>query len=85
MADNILYAEFNRIMGTCYECGFQGIIPLTKTEDGNFEFTCPCCGNKDDTKMLVEGRICGYLGQISSGNTNKGRLDDIFHRVIHLG
>lgn len=84
MHEHIVYAEFNRKIGVCYECGYEGDIELIKTVDGEFVFKCPCCGNDDDSKMNVVGRLCGYLGQISSGNTNKGRLDDIYHREIHL-
>lgn len=84
MYEHILYAEFNRKIGVCYECGYEGDIELIKTEDGQFQFKCPHCGNTDDSKMDVTGRLCGYLGKISSGNTNKGRLDDIFNRFVHL-
>lgn len=84
MHENITYAEINRKMGVCYKCGCQGDFKLNKTENGKFEFECPSCGNKDDRQMNVQGRLCGYLGQISSSNTNHGRLDDIFHRVIHF-
>lgn len=84
MHTHIVYAEINRKIGVCYECGYEGDIPLTKTEDGRFEFTCPNCGNKDDNKMHVMARLCGYLGTVNAGNTNKGRLDDIYHRTVHL-
>lgn len=84
MHTHIVYAEINRKIGICYECGYEGDIPLTKTEDGRFEFTCPNCGNKDDNKMHVMARLCGYLGTVNAGNTNKGRLDDIYHRTVHL-
>lgn len=84
MHTHIVYAEINRKIGICYECGYEGDIPLTKTEDGRFEFTCPNCGNKDDNKMHVMARLCGYLGTVNAGNTNKGRLDDIYHRSVHL-
>lgn len=84
MNDHILYAEFNRKIGICYECGYEGDIELIKTDDGEFKFKCPHCGNEDDNKMNVVGRLCGYLGQISAGNTNKGRLDDVYSRVLHL-
>jgi len=84
MYDNIAYAEINRIIGVCYKCGYQGTIPLSKTEDGNFKFTCPKCGNSDDALLNVVARICGYLGKVNAGETNRGRLDDIYHRVIHL-
>ena len=84
MHEHIVYAEFNRKIGVCYECGYEGDIELIKTDDGQFKFRCPHCGNEDEAKMYVTGRLCGYLGQISAGNTNKGRLDDIYNRVIHL-
>jgi len=84
MADHILYAEINRIIGVCYDCGYEGKMELVKTTDGKFKFICPNCGNSDDNKMNVKGRLCGYLGEINAGNTNKGRLDDIYNRVIHL-
>lgn len=85
MYDNIAYAEFNRIMGKCYTCGFEGVIPLLKTESGKFQFKCPKCGETHDENLNVVGRICGYLGQINAGNTGHGRLSDIYHRVVHLG
>jgi len=84
MHNSIMYAEVNRKIGVCYNCGYQGDIPLTKSTDGDFIFTCPECGNNDSTKMHVEARICGYIGEISNNNVNKGRLDDIYNRVLHL-
>ena len=83
MYHHIVYAEINRIIGICYECGHVGEFKLVKTEDGKFEFICPCCGNKDDDKMDVRGRLCGYLGTINAKNVNAGRLDDINNRRIH--
>ena len=82
--DDYIYAEFNRKIGICYKCGFQGDIPLSKTENGEFVFTCPKCGNKDDKFMNITARLCGYIGKVNAGETNRGRLDDIFHRVVHL-
>ena len=84
MADHIIYAEINRVIGVCYECGHEGKMELVKTTDGRFKFICPNCGNSDDNKMNVKGRLCGYLGEINAGNTNKGRLDDVYNRKIHL-
>lgn len=84
MHDHIYYAEFNRKMGVCKTCGYEGDIPLLKTSDGNFKFKCPNCGEEHDENLSVQGRICGYLGLLTAGNTNKGRLDDIFHRVLHM-
>ena len=83
MHEHIIYAEINHKIGVCHECGYIGDIPLSKDDHGNFIFTCPNCGNTNDNKMDVTARICGYLGKISAGNTNRGRLDDIYHRVIH--
>lgn len=81
--EHIMYAEINRKIGVCKKCGYVGDIPLTKTESGDFIFTCPSCGNTDDNYLDVTARLCGYLGKVNAGNTNKGRMDDIYHRVIH--
>jgi len=83
MNDHIIYAEVNRKIGVCKKCGYEGDIELVKTDDGNFKFICPNCGNDDDESLDVTARICGYLGKVNAGNTNKGRLDDIYNRVIH--
>lgn len=83
MNHHIVYAEINRILGNCYKCGYEGVIPLIKSEDGTFTFKCPHCGNTDDNLMKIIGRICGYLGRINSGNTNKGRLDDVYNRTLN--
>lgn len=80
--ENIIYAEINRKIGVCYKCGHTGDFPLLK-ENGKFIFKCPNCGNTDDKMMDVTARICGYLGKVTAGNTNYGRLDDIYHRVLH--
>jgi ribonucleoside-triphosphate reductase len=84
MADHIVYAEINRVIGICYECGYEGKMVMENSEDGQFKFVCPHCGNHDDSKMSVKGRLCGYLGEINAGNTNYGRLSDIFHRTLNL-
>ena len=83
MHKNIVYAEFNKKIAVCHVCGHIGGIELIKTENGDFKFVCPECGNSDDDKMSVTARLCGYLGKVNAGNTNKGRLDDIYNRVIH--
>ena len=84
MYDHIVYAEINRVVGVCYQCGYEGNMELVKTTNGEFKFVCPCCGNTDDEQMNVKGRLCGYLGELNAGNTNKGRLDDVYNRVQHL-
>lgn len=84
MHEHIVYAEFNKKMSICFNCGHEGGIDLIKTEDGKFKFRCPICGNEDDNKLDVTGRLCGYLGRINAANTNTGRLDDIYNRVIHF-
>lgn len=84
MYDTIAYAEFNRIMGHCCTCGFDGVIALKKSHNGIFSFECPSCKETRDDYLSVQGRICGYLGGLTAGNTSYGRLDDIFHRWIHL-
>ena len=83
MHKNIVYAEFNKKIAVCHVCGHEGGIELIKTENGDFKFICPNCANSDDNKMDVTARLCGYLGKVNAGNTNKGRLDDIYNRVIH--
>ena len=83
MSEHIVYAEINRKLGICYNCDYEGDIQLYKTEDGKFKFKCPICGNEDDSKMDITARLCGYIGKVNAGNTNTGRLDDIYNRVIH--
>ena len=83
MYDCIYYAEINTKLDVCYKCRYQGEIKLFK-KDKKFVFTCPQCGNTDDNEMNCVRRICGYLGAVNSGNTNQGRLDDIYNRVLHV-
>lgn len=84
MHEHIMYAEVNTKLDTCYKCGYQGELKMTKTEDGDFRFTCPCCGCDDPDMQLITRRVCGYMGVINAGNVNKGRGDDIYHRTLHL-
>lgn len=84
MHEHIMYAEVNTKLDTCYKCGYQGELKMAKTEDGDFRFTCPCCGCDDPDMQLITRRVCGYMGVINAGNVNKGRGDDIYHRTLHL-
>ncbi len=75
--DNIQYAEFNTKSDYCHECGYDGEIIIN---DDN-EWECPCCHNKDQRKMNVTRRTCGYLGE---NFWNVGKTKEIKSRVLHL-
>ncbi|MGN1234461.1 MAG: anaerobic ribonucleoside-triphosphate reductase [Christensenellaceae bacterium] len=75
--DNIQYAEFNTKSDYCQVCGFDGEIIIN---DDN-EWECPCCHNKDQRKMNVTRRTCGYLGE---NFWNVGKTKEIRARVLHL-
>ena len=75
--DNIQYAEFNTKSDYCMECGFDGEIIVNE----DYEWECPNCHNKDQTKMNVVRRTCGYLGE---NFWNEGKTKEIKDRVIHL-
>ena len=75
--DNIMYAELNTKSDYCQECGYDGEILI----DDNLEWYCPNCGNRDQTKMNVARRTCGYIG---NNYWNRGRTQEIKERVIHL-
>ena len=76
--DHIMYAELNTKSDYCQECGYDGEILI----DENMNWYCPNCGNKDQSKMNVARRTCGYIG---SHFWNYGRTQEIKERVIHLG
>lgn len=78
--DTILYAELNTKSDYCHECGFDGEIQVVKDE-GKYVWVCPNCGNKDESKLTVVRRTCGYLG---STFWNQGRTQEIAERVLHL-
>lgn len=84
MHENIMYAEINTKLDTCYNCGHQGELEMIKTDSGDFKFVCPVCKCDDPDKQLVTRRICGYMGVVNAGNVNKGRGDDIYNRTLHL-
>lgn len=75
--ENIQYAEFNTKSDYCHECGFDQEIII----NDNLEWECPQCGNKDESKMNVTRRTCGYLG---NNFWNKGKTNEIKQRVCHL-
>ena len=81
MYDKIAYCEFNTKLDNCEICGFEGEIELQENEDGKHQFVCPQCGNSDFNKMNVARRVCGY---ISTSPMSNGRLDEIYHRFVHL-
>lgn len=77
MYHNIQYAEFNTKSDYCHVCAFDGELTINK----DLEWECPCCGNKDTTKMNVVRRTCGYLGE---NFFNEGKTQEISQRVCHL-
>ena len=79
--DNIMYAELNTKSDYCQECGFDGEIQVKEDADGKLIWTCPNCGNNDQTKLNVARRTCGYIG---TQFWNQGRTQEIKERVLHL-
>lgn len=79
--DNIMYAELNTKSDYCQECGFDGEIQIVKDEDGKLVWECPKCGNRNQDKMNVARRTCGYIG---TQFWNQGRTQEIQERVLHL-
>ena len=78
--DNILYAELNTKSDYCQVCGWDGEIEIQE-EDGKLLWTCPRCGNRDQNKMNVARRTCGYIG---TQFWNQGRTQEIRDRVLHV-
>ena len=79
--ENIMYAELNTKSDFCQECGFDGEIQIVTDDDGKLVWECPHCGNRDQTKMNVARRTCGYIG---TQFWNQGRTQEIKERVLHL-
>ena len=79
--DNIMYAELNTKSDYCQVCGFGGEIKVVKDENGKLVWECPNCGNRDQSKMNVARRTCGYIG---TQFWNQGRTQEIKERVLHL-
>ena len=78
--EHIMYAELNTKSDFCQECGYDGEIQIVE-EDGKLVWECPHCGNRDQTKMNVARRTCGYIG---TQFWNQGRTQEIKDRVLHL-
>lgn len=79
--DNIMYAELNTKSDYCQVCGYDGEIQIVTDDDGKLVWECPKCGNRDQDKMNVARRTCGYIG---SQFWNQGRTQEIKERVLHL-
>lgn len=78
--DHIMYAELNTKSDYCQECGYDGEIKIVE-DDGKLVWECPNCGNRDQSKMNVARRTCGYIG---TQFWNQGRTEEIKDRVLHL-
>ena len=78
--DHIMYAELNTKSDYCQACGYDGEIKIVE-EDGKLLWECPVCGNRDEKRMNVCRRVCGYLG---TNFFNQGRTQEIAERVLHL-
>ena len=78
--DNIMYAELNTKSDYCQVCGYDGEIKIVE-DDGKLVWECPKCGNRDQNKLNVARRTCGYIG---TQFWNQGRTQEIKDRVLHL-
>ena len=78
--DNIMYAELNTKSDYCQCCGYDGEIQIVE-DDGKLVWECPKCGNRDQSKLNVARRTCGYIG---TQFWNQGRTQEIRDRVLHL-
>ena len=79
--EHIMYAELNTKSDFCQVCGFDGEIAVAEDEDGKLVWECPNCHNRDQAKMNVARRTCGYIG---TQYWNQGRTQEIRERVLHL-
>ena len=79
--DNIMYAELNTKSDYCQACKYEGEIKIVKDASGKLVWECPNCGNRDQNKMNVARRTCGYIG---THYWNQGRTQEIAERVLHL-
>ena len=78
--ENIMYAELNTKSDCCQVCGYEGEIKIIN-DDGKLVWECPKCGNRDQTKMNVARRTCGYIG---TQFWNQGRTEEIAGRTLHV-
>ncbi len=79
--ENIMYAELNTKSDYCQVCGYDGEIQIQTDESGKLVWECPHCKNRDQSKMNVARRTCGYIG---TQYWNQGRTQEIKDRVLHL-
>ena len=79
--ENIMYAELNTKSDFCQICGYDGEIRIVTDDDGKLVWECPNCRNRDQDKMNVARRTCGYIG---TQFWNQGRTQEIRERVLHL-
>ena len=79
--ENIMYAELNTKSDFCEVCGYDGEIKIKEDETGKLVWECPNCGNRDQDKLFVARRTCGYIG---TQFWNQGRTQEIKDRVLHL-
>ena len=79
--ENIMYAELNTKSDYCQVCGYDGEIQIVTDDDGKLVWECPNCHNRDQSKMNVARRTCGYIG---TQFWNQGRTQEIKERVLHL-
>ena len=79
--ENIMYAELNTKSDYCEVCGYDGEIRIVEDDNGKLVWECPKCGNRDQNKMSVARRTCGYIG---TQFWNQGRTQEIRDRVLHL-
>ena len=79
--NNIMYAELNTKSDFCEKCGYDGEIKIVEDKAGKLVWECPNCGNRDQNKLFVARRTCGYIG---TQFWNQGRTQEIRDRVLHL-
>ena len=79
--ENIMYAELNTKSDYCENCGYDGEIKIVTDDSGKLVWECPNCGNRDQDKLFVARRTCGYIG---TQFWNQGRTQEIKDRVLHM-